>query len=171
MTSIRYFKNPRDNDKVYGFEPETEKGAKDKHQLFIEVAIKENWEEVTGKWPPPPDLSLLKADKADEMRMKCQSEIETGFSSNALGSSHHYGAKVTDQLNLNLVAEYEGNLWCQNSSGDWAFISHSFDEVKKVVADLHAHIQRNQSLYALMLSSIDSAKTQADLSELVWKKQ
>lgn len=42
---MRYFKNP-DNNQVYGYDND--------QQSYIDVAIANGWEDITGSWPPPP---------------------------------------------------------------------------------------------------------------------
>lgn len=44
---MQYFKNP-ENLEVYAYD--------ESQQELISYAIKNKWEEVTGNWPPPPDL-------------------------------------------------------------------------------------------------------------------
>ena len=56
---MKYFKNP-ENDQVYGYDPDQED--------LVDEAIANNWEDITGSWPPPapepePVIELTPAEK------------------------------------------------------------------------------------------------------------
>lgn len=54
---MRYFENPNDSNKVYGYTPESPAGAGNNQQNLIDDAVAAGWVEVTGSWPPAPTLS------------------------------------------------------------------------------------------------------------------
>ncbi len=47
---MRYFQNPNDNNKVYGYDSATQ-------TELINTAVASGWVEVTGNWPPTPTLT------------------------------------------------------------------------------------------------------------------
>lgn len=116
------------------------------------------------------DPAIAKAQAAQSalMASACQNAIEAGFSSSALGSAYTYGCKATDQMNVNLAAVGGGNLWCESSSGAWAFSAHTVTEAQQVQKDMAAHIQEQQATYAKALSDIAAATTVSGVEAVTW---
>ncbi len=50
--AMRYFKNPNDSNKVYGYDSATQAS-------LVAVAVAGAWTEVTGSWPPPAPAPTL----------------------------------------------------------------------------------------------------------------
>lgn len=48
---MRYFENPNDNNKVYGYDSATQSN-------LIDSAVANGWVEVTGSWPPAQVITL-----------------------------------------------------------------------------------------------------------------
>ncbi|HQT25674.1 MAG TPA: hypothetical protein PLK99_03645 [Burkholderiales bacterium] len=118
--------------------------------------------------PPPPTLTEARATQSTLMAAACQSAIEAGFTSSALGTANIYGCKVTDQANVNLAAIGGGSLWCANSAGVWAFTVHTAAQAIQVQKDMATHIQSKQSTYAKALSDIAAATTAAEVQMITW---
>ena len=117
---------------------------------------------------PAPTLPQVQASQSTLMAASCQSAIEAGFGSSALGSAYTYGCQPTDQSNINTLAPIGGNLWCENSSGVWALVAHTATEAAQVQKDMAAHIQAQQSTYAKALSDIAAATTVAEVEAITW---
>lgn len=158
---MRYFQNPNDNNKVYGYDSATQ-------TELINTAVASGWVEVTGNWPPSPTLAQAQAAQSAILAAACQSAIEAGFTSSALGSANTYGCKATDQTNVGLAAASGGSLWCENSAGAWAFTAHTTAQAQQVQKDMAAHIQAEQTHYAQQLAAVAAATTVSGVQAVVW---
>ncbi|KTT01530.1 hypothetical protein SB14R_07740 [Pseudomonas oryzihabitans] len=87
-------------------------------------------------------MSEAQALKLTELDTTCAVAILAGFYSDALGQSHHYTAKLTDQSNLQaaVLASLQPDLptgwttpvWCQDTAGAWAYRYHTAAQIQKV---------------------------------------
>ena len=121
--------------------------------------------------PAPTTAELLtSAQSAQTVLVKsaCSKAITAGFSSSALGSAYFYGSNPTDQGNIGYVALRGGSLWCAPASGAWTFTAHTSGQGDQVLADLAAHIQAQQTIYANLLTQINSATEASAVSGIVW---
>ncbi|MHB1023324.1 MAG: DUF4376 domain-containing protein [Acidobacteriaceae bacterium] len=117
---------------------------------------------------PAPTLPQVQASQSTLMAASCQSAIEAGFGSSALGTANTYGCKATDQANINLAAISGGNLWCADSAGAWAFTAHTAAQAQQVQKDMVTHIQAQQTTYAKALSDIAAATTVSGVLAITW---
>ncbi|KTT36307.1 hypothetical protein RSA46_16915 [Pseudomonas oryzihabitans] len=91
---------------------------------------------------PLHSLSEAQALKLSELDAACAAAILAGFDSDALGQSHHYPAKLTDQSNLqaSVLASLQPDLpkgwttpvWCQDAAGTWAYRDHTVAQIQQV---------------------------------------
>lgn len=134
---------------------------------------------LIGYTPPPPkSFAELKADKSLELNMAAQSQIYEGYTSDALGTPHHYPAKdkdqtnmvasVTDSYNPTNTAEWVTPFWCEDANGVWAYRVHTAAQIQKAGSDgklaILAALSKNAGLQAL----VASAETEAELSAIEW---
>ena len=56
---MKYYKDTQD-EKVYGYDPETQ-------QDLIDEAIEKGWVDITGSWPPPVDWASSNKGKASSL--------------------------------------------------------------------------------------------------------
>lgn len=117
---------------------------------------------------PLPTLSEVQVAQNVILAAACRSAIEAGFASSALGAAHTYGCKATDQANINLAAVSGGGLWCADSTGAWAFTSHTAAQAQQVQKDMAAHIQAEQAHYAQQLAAVAAATTVSAVQAVVW---
>lgn len=115
-----------------------------------------------------PAIARAQASQSAAMNSACQTAIQAGFSSSALGSAYTYGCKPTDQANINLAAINGGALWCQNASGVWALTAHTAAQAQQVQKDMSAHIQAQQSTYAKALSDIAASASVTAVEAVTW---
>ncbi|MDE2105063.1 MAG: hypothetical protein KGL39_47935 [Patescibacteria group bacterium] len=115
-----------------------------------------------------PAIARAQASQSAAMNSACQTAIQAGFSSSALGSAYTYGCKATDQANINLTAISGGSLWCENSAGAWTLTSHTPAQAQQVQKDMAAHIQAQQANYAKALTDIAAATTVAGVEAVTW---
>ncbi|MBX9298776.1 hypothetical protein K5M33_09985 [Chromobacterium vaccinii] len=125
--------------------------------------------QLLGKWigrdsdgrpalfdPPPPSAEELKRTQLQLLQNACEVEIMAGFISNALGSAHFYGSKITDQNNLLSALgaaygqpdEWTSSLWCANANEKWDRISHTAKQIRQLNADWVEFRSRIQEKYA-----------------------
>lgn len=106
-------------------------------------------------------IDATRAAKIAAMSEACASTILAGFTSAALGATHAYPAKQTDQANLagsiiaSLIAgpgDWATPFWCADASGNWEFRMHTAAEIQQVGRDgkgaILAAMTRNEMLRA-----------------------
>jgi hypothetical protein len=120
-------------------------------------------------------LAQAQAMQSAAVSSACSCAINAGFASSALGKSHTYPSKDTDQrglLNAALVAQgqpssWTASLWCYSGNA-WAYVSHTAAQVQQVNADWLAYRQSQQSKYADLLSQINAATTVSAVLAVNW---
>jgi hypothetical protein len=121
---------------------------------------------------PTPTPAQLLADaqttQSAIVKTSCANAITTTFSSSALGNAFNYDCGPLDQANISYVSVHGGSLWCQSGSNPWAFTAHTAAQGLQVQADMTAHIQAQQTIYAGLLSQINAATTVAAVQAIVW---
>lgn len=69
---MKYYKNR--HQQIFGYD-ET-----DETQLeLIDIAIAENWQDITGQWPPPPNLDDAKAMQAAVVSQAFETALLAGY--------------------------------------------------------------------------------------------
>ncbi|MEI6002742.1 hypothetical protein H3V53_38285 [Paraburkholderia bengalensis] len=123
-------------------------------------------------------LDEAKAAQKAIVSQACQDAILAGFASSALGATHHYPAKFTDQQNLNasvvasllpgLAADWTTPFWCADADGTWAWLPHTAAQIQQAGRDgkaaILACLTRNQQL----ADAIDAATTPDAVQAIVW---
>ncbi len=132
---------------------------------------------------PIPDLVAEKASQTALVSAACQAAIVAGFTSSALGASHTYPAKPTDQQNLNasvvasllpgIASDWTTPFWCATQPTDgsdpvWAYLPHTVAQIQQVGTDgkaaILACLTKNQQLAA----QIDAATTIDRVRAITW---
>jgi hypothetical protein len=125
---------------------------------------------------PAPSLAKLRDDKAKALEMACAEQIVGGFQSNALGPAHTYPSKITDQMNLtasvtaglvNTQAGWTTPFWCCDQAGVWAWLPHTFAQIKQVGEDAMAAVLAAQAKNAGLQAQIAMA-TAEQLASIHW---
>lgn len=131
-------------------------------------------------WVKSPSKSLdeEKADKVTELTAACSAEIVGGYVSNALGTSHTYPSKPTDQANMTasvvssllpgLSSNWETMFWCADSNGNWAFVSHTTSQIQQAGSDGKAFIQTQQAKLEGLKQQVSAATAVADVQAITW---
>jgi hypothetical protein len=118
---------------------------------------------------PTSSLAGAQASQILEVSAACQVSIVSGFSSNALGASHAYPSKLTDQQNLTasvlasmypgLTANWITPFWCKDGDGNWAWVDHTVSQIQQVGSDgkvaILACMDKNAALQAQILAATD----------------
>jgi hypothetical protein len=111
-------------------------------------------EELPSPWPPALTLEEEKTAQISVLNAGCQAAIYAGFSSSALGSDYTYPAKDTDQQNLaasvlsslmpSIATDWTTPFWCEDASGNWAYVLHTATQIQKVGIDGKAAVEAMQ---------------------------
>lgn len=131
-------------------------------------------------------LTLAGAQLAQiaQLSVDCQNAIFAGFDSAALGSTHHYPAKVQDQSNLAgsvlrstlsaaQVAGWTTPFWCRDRAGAWSLAAHTVSQIQQVGDDgsaaIIACIVKNQTLAVQVMAITDQTEVGiAQVRAIVW---
>lgn len=123
-------------------------------------------------------LEAKRQEKLATLEASCASEIQSGFNSKALGSSHRYPAKTTDQSNLqasilasllpNLPADWTTPFWCRDPAGTWAYRPHTAAQIQRVGTDGKDAVNACIAQKILLEQQVAKAKTLAEVEAITW---
>lgn len=137
-----------------------------------------DWDWPALEWKLPSGaLDAAKAKQSALLNSATQATIFAGFDSAALGTAHHYPAKMTDQGNLvasvtaslyaGLPADWMTPFWCE-SGGAWSYAMHTAAQIQQAGADGKAAIlsalTRNEGLQQQVQAATSIEQVQA----IVW---
>jgi hypothetical protein len=129
---------------------------------------------------PAPTITLAQAQKQQSsvLNSACQSQITAGFTSSALGTAYTYPAKVTDQQNLTasvlsslmpgLPTTWTTPFWCENSSGTWAYVTHTAAQIQQVGQDGKNAILTAMQQLQTLTAQVNAATTVAAVQAITW---
>jgi hypothetical protein len=134
------------------------------------------WAQTWVQTPVP--LAQAQALQANIVDSACANAIVSGFTSSALGSAYTYPSKTTDQQNLaasvlasilpGVTADWTTPFWCANSSGVWAWVTHTAAQIQQVGTDSKTAILNYQSQNAQLQAQIAAATTIDAVLAIVW---
>lgn len=124
------------------------------------------------------ELACAKARKTTEMQTACQSAIYAGFTSDALGTNHHYPLLQTDQTNLAAVIieslltidsdpDKQFPFWCTDGE-TWARRVHTHTEIRAVGMDAAPFVRGHQDHLRDLRNTINDATTVAEVDAVTW---
>lgn len=133
------------------------------------------WVAAGNTADPALTLAQAQAQQTSALSSACQSAIYAGFSSSALGASHTYPAKDTDQQNLTasvlasllpaLPSNWTTPFWCEDANGSWAYVNHTASQIQQVGQDgktaILAALSKNQTLAGQVMAATTIAQVQA----------
>lgn len=137
-----------------------------------------SWDFTRNAWGYA--LAGVQAKKAVEISAACAAEILDGFQSSALGATHTYPTKPIDQSNLSASIldsllpvnandpSYTTPFWCMDSSGNWAWVSHTATQIQQVGRDLKLAILNCQGKNANLQAQIQAATTIDAANAITW---
>lgn len=127
---------------------------------------------------PSSTLSGAQAAQISILSAACQSAICAGFTSSALGVSHTYPSKMTDQQNLSasvisslmpgLAPTWTTQFWCADTNGKWAWVNHTAAQIQQVGQDGKAAILAYMSKNAGFAEKVIAATTVAAVQAIIW---
>lgn len=117
-------------------------------------------------------LQLAKTKKVADLRIPCCNAITAGFQSDATGQVMSYGYGITDQNNLisAAMAGVHDVIWCANTAGVWARVTHTAEQIMKVSADAVAHRAGHSAKMAGLVQNVMAAQSLADVDAITWEK-
>ena len=123
-------------------------------------------------------LEAVKSRKYASLSESCHAQIVGGFTSSALGAAYSYPAKPLDQSNLTgsvLASILPGNaatwttpFWCADSTGAWAFRTHSAAQIQQVGNDAKAALLTALNKNQTLGGQVSAATTIAAVNAVVW---
>lgn len=138
------------------------------------------WSYAAGAFSPPAPETLGQAQAAQIALLSaaCRAEIVAGFTSSALGTAHFYPSKFTDQQNLtaSIVASLMPGVapgwvtpfWCADSTGAWAYTSHTATQIQQVGQDGKAAILAALVKNGTLADQVNAATTIAAVQAVTW---
>ncbi|WP_407364751.1 hypothetical protein [Pseudomonas luteola] len=144
------------------------------------VAI--GWRYEGGAFTAPAEETLedRKSAKFVELDAACAAAIVSGFTSDALGETHTYPSKSTDQTNLTasfadaLSALLEDDnswrtpFWCMDSAGIWDMREHTAAQMTAVGKTGKAIILAYQQKNIALQKKVLAAKTAEEVAAITW---
>lgn len=149
---------------------------------FLDIPTPPDWDHIwTGSaWVPESRKTLddFRADKSVAISIACRSQILSGFESSALGATHHYPAKTTDQQNLTasvmasllptITTGWTTPFWCADTNGVWAFRLHTAEQIQQVGQDAKAAILAAMGKNEVLQAQIVAATSIESLDAIEW---
>jgi hypothetical protein len=123
-------------------------------------------------------LATAQATQSGILNSACAQAIVSGFTSSALGATYTYPSGLIDQQNLaasvlssvmpNLAADWTTPFWCEDSNGNWAWISHTVAQIQQVGMDGKIAVLNYQNQNAQLQAQVAAATTVDAVAAIVW---
>lgn len=137
------------------------------------------WDWTTHAWIVSPTwLEEVRTKKAKEIDGQCKATILAGFESSALGASHHYPAKMTDQQNLassvldsllpNLPVDWMTPFWCADANAVWEFRLHTAEQIQQVGRDAKTAVLVAMGKNEVLQAQVAAATSLETLNAIQW---
>ena len=141
------------NGKVVQVQPHLNQEKYDSGDWFdVSEALPGQQHDIETNNVTTPVVYLSRAQKIEEMRIKCGEVIESGFSSNALGYVCQYRCNRDDQSTMREAhADGGGKIWRNE-----IFTAHIGSEATQVWAEAKTHILTTREHYASKVAEIEN---------------
>lgn len=125
----------------------------------------------------PIALAQAQASQSAIVASECGQAILDGFTSSALGAVHTYPSSLIDQQNLMTAVTLSvlpsstapTSVWCQDSNGNWAFVSHTVAQIQQLGIDWKANLDSLRSKNAQLQAQITAVTSTVDaVAAIVW---
>jgi len=115
-------------------------------------------------------LTEVKDNKKVELRGDCRNDIESGFTSNATGTSYTYESTQKDQTNIAGAAQANITLdfTVIDGSSNKIRVSHTGVQMNQVFTDGVGVMQTKKSTLYTLLGDVDSAVDEAAVAAINW---
>ncbi|ULH08591.1 hypothetical protein [Alcaligenes faecalis] len=124
-------------------------------------------------------LQEYKDAKIAALSAACRSAITSGFESSALGETHLYPSKETDQLNLagsvadsllpNEDVGWSTPFWCADIHGVWAMRPHNAAQIQRVGREAKARILSLMQHNAALAEQVQMAPDKTAVDQIIWE--
>jgi hypothetical protein len=117
----------------------------------------------------PLTLAQAQALQIAVLTEACRASIESGFTSDALGSTHSYPSTVQDQTNQHTIASRSagGGLKCEQG-GAWMLVTHSQAQAQAVIDAFALWLNECQQQLVNGTTRVYLAETVADAQAVSW---
>ena len=125
---------------------------------------------------PSVQLEWIKQEANQRLAAACQTAIEAGIASSALGTAYTYPTDKTSQVNLTgeVSAAIIGGpigtyaFMCADGAGVWARRPHTDVQIKVVGVDVRAHVKTQLDRLDTLRAQVTAATTVAAVEAVVW---
>ncbi len=120
------------------------------------------------------ELAEAKNTRKEYMRSQAKSEIESSFTSNAMGTTHTYDSRPEDQNNLSQaqneaeLSSPQDALVYSNNGTEFDYRIHTLAQIKQVSADCSLHIRPIRVKLIAKKASIDAETTVTGVNSITW---
>ena len=119
-----------------------------------------------------PDLVLAaaKKNKIAALSKDCEAAICSGFTSEALGSPHHYNGQLDNQINLIFLgnAGLDVPYTCTDSAGIKEARLHTADQIRQVSLDGGSYKMSQMQKYRDLKALVEQATTPEEVEAIAW---
>ncbi|MDR6702997.1 hypothetical protein [Agrobacterium tumefaciens] len=123
-------------------------------------------------------IDAVRQARIHDLSARCESEITSGFVSEALGAAHKYPSGVKDQINLmgsvtdSLIpdrpADWQTPFWVCDTQGQWSFKPHSASQIQQAGRDGKEHIVNCQAQLEDLSNKVTAAKSVKAVEAISW---
>lgn len=119
-------------------------------------------------------IEELKAAKLQQLSQVCQAEITNGFTSDALGSPHHYSSQLEDQINLigATIGAIAGNsiayVCTDLESGEKAAKLHTPEQMQQVMAAGKRIKEAALGKFHFLRSQVENVESIEEIKVINW---
>lgn len=146
-------------------------------EKFVRYGARPSINHVMTKTGWAVDLTMAKANKSREIKLKCSKHIYAGFDCDALGENYHYPSGDKDQSNLtsSVLDSYNTNdpnwvtqFWCADSDGNWEYKTHTSEQIRNVGSSCRAFINSAIAKSAMLQNTVSQSTTNQELNQINW---
>jgi predicted NAD/FAD-dependent oxidoreductase len=114
-------------------------------------------------------LATARNNQVSALRHAEQTTLTRGFSSDALGQPHTYPSNTGDLLALFVALGDAGtSIWCMDAEGAWSYAPHSVEQIDRVMEDLRAFRQAQQTKLGELVQQVRAAITADAVRAITW---
>lgn len=131
---------------------------------------------INGEWTESETqenlLKIAKDAKKEELNMKCDLTIMSGFTSSALGVEHTYQSLIVDEIWLNATINrflIDPNFTTVNyKTIDSGYLQHTKEQFNQVFIDGHSFGDSQITKLNSLKAQVDTATTKEELDAITW---
>jgi hypothetical protein len=115
-------------------------------------------------------LDEIKENKKTELKISCNTDIESNFTSNATGIDYDYESTLKDQINISGAAQANTTVdfTVIDGTGNKLRVSHNATQMQQVFTDGVVVMQTKKNALYILLGNVDSAVDETAINAIVW---